>query len=197
MGHPRDFFGHFWTTVGSFLGHFLPPKNRFFLTILGQKSPTNSPVGAGRGVGTAALPPPPPPRRRPWVSATIPKTGLPGSTSQGWGKQGKRPRRAGPAGQLFSSSQAVFGIVAETQGRRPPGGGRGVGPPCRPADPRRPCYFWDFFDPKWSKNRFFGGQKRAQKWPKNDPKMAKTGPKMVQKVTGVPHKIPNWRWPIL
>ena len=63
-------------------------------------------------------------------------------------------------------------------GSPPPGGG--VGAPCRPADPRRPCYFWDFFDPKWSKNRFFGGQKMAQKWPKNGPKMAKNGPKTAK-----------------
>ena len=31
------------------------------------------------------------------------------------------------------------------------------------------------------KTRFFGGQKMVQKWPKNDPKMAK-------KMTGVPKK---------
>ena len=74
---------------------------------------------------------------------------------------------AGARGKKDSASQvrAGFGIVAETQGRRPPRGG-GVGPPCRPADPGRPCYFWDFFYPKWSKNRFFG---------------AKNGPKMAQK----------------
>ena len=47
---------------------------------------------------------------------------------------------------------SVFGIVAETQGRRPRVGGRAAVPTL--ADPRRPCYFWDFFDPKWSKPRF-------------------------------------------
>ena len=41
------------------------------------------------------------------------------------------------------------------------------------ADPRRPCYFWDFFDPKWSKNIFFG----VKKWPKNCQKWSKNGQK--------------------
>ena len=71
-------------------------------------------------------------------------------------------------------------------GSAPPGG---VRPPCRPADPRRPCYFWDFFDPKWSKIDFSG----VKKWPEN-------GPKMAQKSTGVPKKIPknpkkSKKWP--
>ena len=67
--------------------------------------------------------------------------------------------------------QPVFGIVAETQGRRP---GGGVGPPCLPADPRRPCYHWDFFDPKWSKKNDFSGGK---KWSKNGPKTYEGAPK--------------------
>ena len=62
-------------------------------------------------------------------------------------------------------------------GRNPGSAPGGVGPPCRPADPRRPCYFWDFFDPKWAKPRFFGGQKMAPKWPKNGQKSHGGAPK--------------------
>ena len=38
---------------------------------------------------------------------------------------------------------------------------------------------------------FRGGGGMAQKWPKNDPKMAKNGTNMAKKVTGVPTKIPK------
>ena len=44
--------------------------------------------------------------------------------------------------------------------------------------------FMGFFDPKWSKNRFFGGQKMVQKWPKKArgcPKNSKT-PKKIEKM---------------
>ena len=146
----------------------MDPRKIGFLTILGQKNPRNSTVGAGRRVGTAALPPP-------WGGA--PTLGFSHYTKD-CDHLGNFVMSVLVVGGVASPLKK-FGIVAEPQGRRPLPPPRGVGLPCRPADRRRPCYFWDFFDPKWSKP------------PKNDPKMAKKCPKMAKKVTGVPKKIPN------
>ena len=57
-GHPRDFFGHFWTNFGHFLailGPFFDPRKIGFLPILDQKNPRNSRVGE-----SARRPDPPP-----------------------------------------------------------------------------------------------------------------------------------------
>ena len=89
-----------------------------------------------------------------------------------------------------ASTAAGFGIVAETQGRRPRGGG-GSGSRADPPTLADPAISGTFLTQNGQKKRFFGGQKMEQKWPKNDPKMAKNGSKMAKKVTGVPKKIPK------
>ena len=84
----------------------------------------------------------------------------PGGCAEARRRPGGRP--GGEARRRPSGPRAVFGIVAETQGRRPlPVGGSG-----RHADPPTladPAISGTFFDPKWSKKRFFGGQKMVQK----------------------------------
>ena len=92
---------------------------------------------------------------------------------------GRAPLRVG---------RAVFGIVAETQGRPPPGGsGRHANPPTL-ADP---LISGTLLTQNGQKNDFSGGKKWSKKWPKNDPKMVQKWSKNGQKSDGGAQKNPQ------
>ena len=85
---------------------------------------------------------------------------------------------------LFFGCAAVFGIVAETQGRRPPPRGGGRADPPTGADR---AISGTFLTQNNQKIDFSG----VKKWSKNGPKMANNGQEMAQKGTGGASKIPK------